>query len=367
MKNSLLFFCLICIGHFASAQISAVVQQTWHLRSISIGNTIHYIPLGEAIQLNFNGVDPNYELTTNGIENEFSANAHFNNDNLNLSNVDITSANCNAPNCDFENLYFYELLSDQILSDKTFTYFYMVFSNGRKMLRLTDSNGNSARFFDIPLASISETLFREWYLHSMDVDLGDPSFIEDYDPPIFPNLIIHPDLSFTGAGSCNNFSGIFDYTVDPYDRMILIPKDFQATTDPCEFHMDFENYYFEQFQYGESLYTELWTDPTSGDSYFSFEMYAGFYFNFASYPILSAPDVNKNYFAIYPNPVSEELFIESSTSISSITVTDINGRVVKALENPTSNQIEVSVLNPGIYFLILQSSEGSITKKFIKH
>ncbi len=367
MKKSLLISCFIFVGHFSIAQISQVLEQTWHLRSIMIDNTFNYVPYEQAIEMNFDGENPNYTLSTNGIENILTANVGINNNMLNLSYIQVSSLPCNTPICDFENLYFNVFLSNQNLSDKTFTYFYMVYSNGRKSLRLTDANGNIARFTDQPIPSIYETLFQEWHLHSMDVDMGESIFISNYEPPISPTLTINPDLTFTGFGSCNNFSGKFDFTEEPNSGLRLIPKDFEVSTDTCEFHTDFENHYFEQFSTGWPLYFDIWIDPNSGNSYFSFEMYAGYFFNFATYPVLSTPELKKNTFDIYPNPVKNQLSLKSEFINPVITITNINGRLVKKLKELNSNQIDVSDLESGMYFLTIQSSQGILTKKFIKN
>lgn len=366
MKKSLLIFCFLFVGHFAFSQVSEIVQQTWYLRSIVIDNVWYYLPYGEEIQLDFAGEDPNYTITTNGIENTLTADAVFNNHKFNISDVQLSSDQCTEPNCDYENRYFYEFLSNQNLDDKIFNYQYFNHPNNPKLFRLKDYNGNRADFSDSPLPVIDQTLFQEWHLHSMDVDMGDPTFISNYEPPIFPTLTINPDLTFTGYGSCNDFSGRFDYTEHNSD-LILIPKDFVVSTDTCQFHNDFEFRYFENFLYDATLYFDVWTNPNSGNSYFSFEMYAGYFFNFANYPVLSTPDLKKSASTIYPNPVNDILFIKSEEKAISFIVTDLNGRIVKLLESSVSNHIDMSTLESGIYFLNIQSSQGSLTKKFIKN
>jgi len=72
-------------------------------------------------------------------------------------------------------------------------------------------------------------------------------------------------------------------------------------------------------------------------------------------------------FAVSPNPASEVINISkvSSIAITSTQITDINGRVVKTINNEVS-QINVSDLNAGVYFLKINTAQGSGTTKIIK-
>jgi hypothetical protein len=83
--------------------------------------------------------------------------------------------------------------------------------------------------------------------------------------------------------------------------------------------------------------------------------------------VLSNEDFDSNSISIYPNPTSSVLNISNTNNfeIKNISVTDINGRVVK---NQTSSltRINVSDLNAGVYFVTIEAAEGKTTKKFIK-
>lgn len=71
---------------------------------------------------------------------------------------------------------------------------------------------------------------------------------------------------------------------------------------------------------------------------------------------------------VSPNPATDYLNINSdSVIINRITITDLNGRIVKTVElNQTHSQINISDLNSGVYFMELQSEEGNISKKIVK-
>ena len=82
---------------------------------------------------------------------------------------------------------------------------------------------------------------------------------------------------------------------------------------------------------------------------------------------LSNSDFSKDTFSIYPNPATSVLNITNfnNVEINNISVTDINGRVVKNQVSSLS-QINVSDLNAGVYFVTIEAVEGKTTKKFIK-
>lgn len=75
-------------------------------------------------------------------------------------------------------------------------------------------------------------------------------------------------------------------------------------------------------------------------------------------------------FSVYPNPVNDNFTIQNGNNIaiSGLTISDINGRTVKTLNvNAIENQINISDLNSGVYFLNIASENGSATKKIIKN
>jgi hypothetical protein len=70
---------------------------------------------------------------------------------------------------------------------------------------------------------------------------------------------------------------------------------------------------------------------------------------------------------IYPNPVGDELYIQSEKPIEKIEILDIAGRVIIDNVPLTSNNlINVSGLPEGAYFVRVFVDNQSITKKIIK-
>ncbi|MFN8273856.1 MAG: choice-of-anchor J domain-containing protein [Flavobacteriaceae bacterium] len=82
---------------------------------------------------------------------------------------------------------------------------------------------------------------------------------------------------------------------------------------------------------------------------------------------LSTDDFFSGNFTAYPNPSSDILKIANNTNVNvnSIEITDMNGRVVKQVKGMV-DQISVSELNAGVYFLKITSDKGTGTTKIIK-
>ncbi len=71
----------------------------------------------------------------------------------------------------------------------------------------------------------------------------------------------------------------------------------------------------------------------------------------------------KNNVRVYPNPVTEKLFVDGVSELK-LEVTDLLGKVIVA-EN-TTNTIDVRILTSGIYFLNITSGTEQTVVKFIK-
>lgn len=66
----------------------------------------------------------------------------------------------------------------------------------------------------------------------------------------------------------------------------------------------------------------------------------------------------KKKITVYPNPFSNALFISEPENVRMIKVSDVAGRVVKVIENP-SKEINVSTLNSGLYLITMYFKDGS--------
>ncbi len=79
---------------------------------------------------------------------------------------------------------------------------------------------------------------------------------------------------------------------------------------------------------------------------------------------LSAEDFSKVGFEIYPNPTSQYLHIKTQADDYNYGIYNSIGQKIETTK--TENNINVSNLTSGIYFIKIETETGSVTKKFIK-
>jgi len=68
---------------------------------------------------------------------------------------------------------------------------------------------------------------------------------------------------------------------------------------------------------------------------------------------------------IYPNPATNTLYTNGLTGINTVEVYDISGKLLLS-KQLNSNQIDISSLAKGLYFIKLTTEEGSVVRKFVK-
>ncbi len=206
-------------------------------------------------------------------------------------------------------------------------------------------------------------IYGAWELHRMEFHWGGPLLISDIEPPISPWLIINENNEFEGFGACNSFSGeLIDLTLSRYRAV-----NYTATTHDCETqYLDaVEDEMFKYFYSDDLLYYELNTEPNGLRSLWIYGLVA---FDWHVYveTTLSTDDNMKVAFKVYPNPVSDVLFISSeSATAQNMAIYNVVGQMVLEQAGDVS-QVDVSMLNQGIYFLEITSEEGRSVQKFIK-
>ena len=129
-----------------------------------------------------------------------------------------------------------------------------------------------------------------------------------------------------------------------------------------------------------TLKTFNFTPPSTGVYYFGFRntsaanaagTHALIVDNFTVTQVLSTSDFVASKLSVYPNPVNNILNITNNAGlqINKTVITDINGRTVKTLNHDgvSELQINISDLNAGIYFMNIETNEGTATKKIMKN
>ncbi|HSD08233.1 leucine-rich repeat protein [Flavobacterium sp.] len=105
------------------------------------------------------------------------------------------------------------------------------------------------------------------------------------------------------------------------------------------------------------------------DSYKAAAVWENFYSITASTTLGTVDFSAKNKVSVYPNPVHGELFVQlNTTDKTTIQLFDVTGKVViQKTVNATENSIDTSNLVNGLYFVKVNSNEGTFTKKVIKN
>jgi len=68
--------------------------------------------------------------------------------------------------------------------------------------------------------------------------------------------------------------------------------------------------------------------------------------------------------SIYPNPAFDRINIRGLPHDAAINISDMTGRI--CISQTATDQINISALSSGIYYLSIQDQDGVITKKFVK-
>ncbi len=208
-------------------------------------------------------------------------------------------------------------------------------------------------------------LYQTWYLYSYEYDLGDYILVSEIDPAISPNLIIEESLDFFGNGACNGYNGnfIYDATAET-----LTPENFVQSLLNCDYqsHTEFERDYFGYFIPDESFEYSISTNPNNpNEQELILSLAPGFDLTYRNIE-LSISENKAVAFKIYPNPVSETLFITSeNNTIEKLNVYSINGKLILS-EKEDTNQLDVSALSKGLYFVEITSENGVAVQKFVK-
>ena len=70
---------------------------------------------------------------------------------------------------------------------------------------------------------------------------------------------------------------------------------------------------------------------------------------------------------IFPNPVHDIMIIEADTEIRSLSLFDIQGRLLRTIDiNGTTGEVDISQFMKGTYILEITSSEKVYTRLIVK-
>lgn len=121
--------------------------------------------------------------------------------------------------------------------------------------------------------------------------------------------------------------------------------------------------------------TATYTAPSTGNYYFGFNDFSPIAaavatlrldtIEMTSAPLSTQPFDIVNKIRMYPNPAKDILNIDNAgTEITNVTITDVNGRIIKEISKNTS-AISVSDLSKGIYIVSINTENGKKVEKLI--
>ena len=113
----------------------------------------------------------------------------------------------------------------------------------------------------------------------------------------------------------------------------------------------------------DTLVSRYWVDTYFNYSN-NFSCITRSFFNPPSAP-LGNDNINSNSNIIYPNPTTGEVFVIGK--YNSIKIFDIYGKHILFVDKPLNNQINLSSLKKGVYFILAETDDYSITNKIILH
>ncbi len=81
----------------------------------------------------------------------------------------------------------------------------------------------------------------------------------------------------------------------------------------------------------------------------------------------NVPSLDKTQIKVFPNPISDELTIQSDLQIESIEIIDISGRLIKAVQiNSSQASLDLTDLTAGTYIIRASTIEGVLRTSIIK-
>ena len=246
-------------------------------------------------------------------------------------------------------------------------------SDGQQSLKLSGNNGTVHTRAGVVsstnevTAGIVEVKFKFYYVPAADLTNGSDFFFAPQSPTEATVVTFYRFTFDNKILVVDNSSGTAAFTDTGYTF------EFNQWYD-CKIVIDFANSNIDYYLDNTLIFNApTWTAATKvGNLAITNDNYEGSaYFDEISYfdPSLQTSQFSENILSVFPNPTKDIVNVSNtSASINSIEVTDLNGRVVKTVNaiDASNVQVNISDLSSGVYMMKIVSDQGTTTKKVIK-
>jgi len=387
MKKLFTLLVLVIASIITNAQNQVLLDESWFVQSLTINGQTTEAPREPemTIEAFFSNNDMLNEMCCAG---EMALQLTY--DNI-QSTFEIISINTIIENCaeanfnNFRDLYvdFFDYTNDDFdynISQENNNYF-----GSYLMLTVTNPAGNIVEFYNTPHnLQLDDYIFDVynaqgiWYLTGMVVD-GTPypiSYQDAYQTTItfskdgnFYSQIcgeIVSKAAFTNGGNgdfyilCENLTFTSGNCQNP-DLTVIEQQYYNFLQDLANGNIATFQTYIASFgnSCSEINGIDLY-DPATNTWVFLADCVES----------LSTNSFNQQTITFYPNPVSETLYITIKNHDQAVNTNlyNLNGKLIQTYElNASTQAIDVKNLTNGVYFLVLESENGSVmTKKFVK-
>ena len=377
--RKILFLFAIILSLPLMAQHPDLQQGRWYVQSLTIDGDTTDIPF-DPVELPFVYI---LFYNSSGMTASESAHSFFENncnagftgfvefsgsDIFEFTDFDIFQnfSDCSTDIVDFLNMYI-DFYQDEITEQ--FTYDITTETDNTKTLTVTNHHGDTAvytdTFFNPAPQEISDN---DWYLHLLTID-GNENVPPGNSEISSVVLSLHSGESGFGTSVCSYLIGnpYFDSSNASFYVYDVITTCWMDSCSP-EYPENnaFTELYIEEFYLNnlpgpfsyeltsEGTVETLTVTDVSGNQ--------AFYRNVP----LSVPEYTGSSMSFYPNPVQDVLYIENTGEvIRRITIYDILGKAI-CTEEKTFDQLNLSGLKSGVFFVKAETVDGVIVKRIVK-
>lgn len=213
-----------------------------------------------------------------------------------------------------------------------------------------------------------------WYLYASSGETEVDPPIEADPCEIPPSIYFEQNNTFHGRDVCSEFTGNWDY--DPVDKVFFLSNFNNIGVNPCDNSCSygptgpsFPLFIFLLDRYSnnqEALWIEI--SQTNGIRHLQISEPGWTWLLFGDMPLLSSSDITKREFSVYPNPTSSVLLFSSKSNIAikRLTVYSNLGKRILKENISSSNSLDISTLESGLYFVEIISETGKEIHKIVK-